>query len=137
MMQKLDLSEQEIFDSGLILLQELWDDARGNRRKTTGQFLDNFAIRCMDFKIEAFEETVDAKYEAFDWLNAKSFDEVEDLVLDERKVQMQLSRQMRLIRQPKMEPLDDIGHHMTLKEFISCVKSVGLLTMMVMASMLI
>ena len=125
LMQKLDLSEQEIFDRWSDFCSDFLDDPWKTEDKNVGEFLNEFAILCMDFKIEALEEIVDAKFKAFDWANAKDFSEPERLVESERKIFSKLSRQMRLMRVPELKSLDGIGNYMTLNQFISCVKSGG------------
>jgi hypothetical protein len=125
LMQKLDLSEKEIFDRWSDFCSDFWDDPWKTQNKTVGQFLNSFAILCLNFKIDALDEVIDAKLKTFDWSKHDCVSGSEKFVEPETKIQAKLGRQIRLMRVPELEPLDDNGDHMTLNKFISNVKGGG------------
>jgi hypothetical protein len=122
---KLNLMEEELDSRWSNFVTDFWNENSKTEFKSIGRFLNNFAIYCMQYQIDMLDEIIDEKANGFNFDSSLAYDEWQKLIEPEVKIQRKLSRQIRLIREPEMSEIDEVGHIMTLKSFVSNVKSGG------------
>ena len=79
----------------------------------------------IEAEIDVLEEAITAKDKLWDWNANKPYPEYEEYLRPERKQLGVLDRERRFIMPYELSEIPEYGDVMTLKSFLSCVKSGG------------